>query len=397
MAHDKSDLTRTPIVTKDGVRSARWKNLSKDRSDEFNEAVLGAAALDTTLAVQVDLTDDREPQIMVRPEYLGDIDGVSQETLNEYGLGALNPRQVSVLTEAGMSIDEALTVADRPTQHFDQKQTTKAIKDELKTAFPDTKFSVTGSRGTGYGYLDARWQGGPTEAQVKEITGKYQSSYFDGWDDSNRTMNTTVAKVDGEWAPVRYTDKGVSHNRTADFNEVRSIEETLGEPNLRLSSNGGYQHCSSCGDTMDHGGLAYTSDYDTRGIGQCSKSCHAVALEAVGVTAEQLGGTAPQPPPKSSFKSFAEAKRAAVPGTRISMTTEFRPGNKPLDEHDWSGTIEKVNSTGVWIARDDKPEGSRLQRVSWPETSSVSMVGGANTFRSSNWSGEASYQIGEAA
>lgn len=44
----------------------------------------------------------------------------------------------------------------------------KATKAALRSAYPGVKFSLVGTRGTGYGYLHLSWIDGPTEAAVKD-------------------------------------------------------------------------------------------------------------------------------------------------------------------------------------------------------------------------------------
>ena len=66
------------------------------------------------------------------------------------------------------------------------------LRKDLRKAFPGCKFSLTGSRGTGYGYYDCRWTGGPSEEEVREIVRPYQGSYFDGMTDCEVGIATAV-------------------------------------------------------------------------------------------------------------------------------------------------------------------------------------------------------------
>lgn len=54
------------------------------------------------------------------------------------------------------------------------------IRYELKQAFPGIKFSVKADHNT----VNIAWENGPTTAQIKAITGKYEGGYFDGMTDS---------------------------------------------------------------------------------------------------------------------------------------------------------------------------------------------------------------------
>lgn len=38
----------------------------------------------------------------------------------------------------------------------------------IRAAFPGVKFSLSGSRGTGYGWLHLKWTDGPTDRQMRE-------------------------------------------------------------------------------------------------------------------------------------------------------------------------------------------------------------------------------------
>lgn len=66
----------------------------------------------------------------------------------------------------------------------------KAIRKELKAAFPNTKFRVTGQIYSGGDSVRISWVNGPTTAQVDEIVQKYQYGKFDGMADSYEYTNT---------------------------------------------------------------------------------------------------------------------------------------------------------------------------------------------------------------
>ncbi|GAA3510068.1 hypothetical protein GCM10022234_00320 [Aeromicrobium panaciterrae] len=94
------------------------------------------------------------------------------------------------------------------------KETGQEIRKALKAAFPGVKFSLRGSRGTGYGWFSLSWVDGPTTGQVREITGGFQSSYFDGMDDSNHHIPATMyADPDGVIREHRFSCKGVNGSR----------------------------------------------------------------------------------------------------------------------------------------------------------------------------------------
>ena len=56
----------------------------------------------------------------------------------------------------------------------------KIIRKELKTKFPETKFSVRSSKYSMGSSIHIDWDNGPTEDQIKKIVMKYESKGFDG-------------------------------------------------------------------------------------------------------------------------------------------------------------------------------------------------------------------------
>lgn len=64
------------------------------------------------------------------------------------------------------------------TETMEARETTKAIRRALKDAFPNTKFSVRRSRGTGYGWIMVDWTDGPTAAQVESVAAAFKGFEF---------------------------------------------------------------------------------------------------------------------------------------------------------------------------------------------------------------------------
>lgn len=73
-------------------------------------------------------------------------------------------------------------------------QVTGNLHRELKAAFPGVKFSV---RKRGYDSVSVNWTDGPTEEQVKSITGKYRDSYFDGMQDMSVSCSSPFNEIYG--------------------------------------------------------------------------------------------------------------------------------------------------------------------------------------------------------
>lgn len=65
----------------------------------------------------------------------------------------------------------------------------KALRAELKAAFPDAKFSVRARTASLMSAIDVKWTDGPTTAAVKAVADKYQYGHFDGMDDSYHMSN----------------------------------------------------------------------------------------------------------------------------------------------------------------------------------------------------------------
>lgn len=70
-----------------------------------------------------------------------------------------------------------------------QAQAAKAIRQELKKAFPNTKFSVTSESYSMGNSVHVYWTDRESEAEVNEIVKKYQYGNFDGMTDSYEFSN----------------------------------------------------------------------------------------------------------------------------------------------------------------------------------------------------------------
>lgn len=65
-----------------------------------------------------------------------------------------------------------------------------AIREELKTNFPNVKFSVKSSNFAGGDSVSITWSDGPTNDQVREITRKYQYGSFNSMEDMYEYTNS---------------------------------------------------------------------------------------------------------------------------------------------------------------------------------------------------------------
>jgi len=65
----------------------------------------------------------------------------------------------------------------------------KAIKNELKAKYPETKFSVTSENFAGGNSVNVEWIEGPSTDDISEITGKYKYGNFNGMIDMYEMSN----------------------------------------------------------------------------------------------------------------------------------------------------------------------------------------------------------------
>ena len=68
-------------------------------------------------------------------------------------------------------------------QLSEQAQAAKQIKTILKKAFPKTKFKVVSDSFAGGDSVDIRWEDGPTDDAVRELTHQYQEGHFNSMED----------------------------------------------------------------------------------------------------------------------------------------------------------------------------------------------------------------------
>jgi hypothetical protein len=105
------------------------------------------------------------------------------------------------------------------TKYFTCAETAKLIRQSLKEAFPDVKFSVRSSTYSGGALISVNWPDGPNAAQVESITKGFKVSYFDGSIDYQGSIHHMMG---GE--PVRFgADYITSSRRYSDAAVDRAI------------------------------------------------------------------------------------------------------------------------------------------------------------------------------
>lgn len=92
----------------------------------------------------------------------------------------------------------------------------KALRAELKAAFPDAKLSVRARTASMMSAIDVEWINGPTTAAVKAVADKYQYGHFDGMTDGYYMSNNRADLP----AQVKYVQV---HRKIAD--ETRALVE----------------------------------------------------------------------------------------------------------------------------------------------------------------------------
>jgi len=104
-------------------------------------------------------------------------------------------------------------------------ETAKWLRKALRKAFPGVKFRVNGSRGTGYGYYDVRWTGGPSYDEVKEITRGFEGTHFGTDEHGNQDIEFSVPTFLGvaeDGRPVRSGMRGIALQRDVPEEEIEA-------------------------------------------------------------------------------------------------------------------------------------------------------------------------------
>jgi len=111
-------------------------------------------------------------------------------------------------------------------------QVTGNIRRELKKTFPGVKFSVTKRS---YDAVTVKWTDGVTEERVKDITDKYQDSYFDGMQDMSVSCSYPFNEVYGGVGYVfterKYSDE-MKEKAISAF--IKKIGNAFHEENISL-------------------------------------------------------------------------------------------------------------------------------------------------------------------
>lgn len=106
------------------------------------------------------------------------------------------------------------------TQYMSCADTAKMIRQALKEAFPDVKFSVRSKTYSGGASIDVSWTDGPNTNQVEAIAKTFSGGYFDGMTDYK---GCTYSMLEGQ--VVRFgADFVFCNRRFSDASIQRAID-----------------------------------------------------------------------------------------------------------------------------------------------------------------------------
>jgi hypothetical protein len=107
-------------------------------------------------------------------------------------------------------------------KYFTCAETAKLVRQSLKEAFPDVKFSVRSSTYSGGASIGVSWTDGPNAAQVEAITRGFKASYFDGSIDYQGSIHHMM---DGQ--RVRFGADYITTNRRHSDTAVQSAIDRM--------------------------------------------------------------------------------------------------------------------------------------------------------------------------
>lgn len=110
--------------------------------------------------------------------------------------------------QTGETDSSALGLVAEP-ERASAKETAEAMRQDLAQRWPTTKFSVKMGRGSSAGWVDVSYTDGPTYNQVDDAMSTYQSSQFDGMDDSYHSTGNTQwscrgVSIERKFSPETY-------------------------------------------------------------------------------------------------------------------------------------------------------------------------------------------------
>ena len=108
------------------------------------------------------------------------------------------------------------------TSYLTCAETAKLVRQALKEAFPDVRFSVKSKTYIGGASITVRWADGPNAKQVDAVTGCFEGSYFDG---SIDYKGNVYHMLDGQ--SVRFGADSIHTNREHSDKAVNKAIDAL--------------------------------------------------------------------------------------------------------------------------------------------------------------------------
>ena len=254
----------------------------------------------------------------------------------------------------------------------------KAVRAELRAAFPGVKFSVRYSTGTASAWMNVSWADGPTTRQVGDITGRFEGRKFNGMTDSYYHQGSGLVAGEGVAMPEEfvYGHYGINTARTfsaaGHLEAQRVIETDSSIPHVRVCDEDGNLlrragNLIRPGDEVQIAGHGYSDwmvVHQAVHLALCERDLTPTRTKlgppCASPTAAPIDSTTatstPQPPTSTStsakwnVKPCRAASRAGIaPAATVTPTTSTVPclgqlEDGPLGRRD-SGTVI------VWMAR----------------------------------------------
>lgn len=89
-------------------------------------------------------------------------------------------------------------------EYISVTDTAKLVREALKMAFPNIKFSVRSSQYSGGASIDVSWVDGPREQAVEQVAKVFEGSTFDGMIDLKSYHTSTLVNEDGTTRTVHF-------------------------------------------------------------------------------------------------------------------------------------------------------------------------------------------------
>lgn len=116
------------------------------------------------------------------------------------------------------------------TQYLSCADTAKLVRKALKSSFPGVKFSVRSDTYAGGASIHVAWVDGPTTADVKTVTNRFQGADFDGMQDLKTYREATLlGDENGNLRAVRFGANFIFGERSYSPEVYRTAAETVAQ------------------------------------------------------------------------------------------------------------------------------------------------------------------------